>query len=227
MKLTVRCSPWMTLRQPSGRPASFRSLAMFIPPWGTTWEGLRMTVFPVARATGTDQSGHIKGKLNGMMVAVTPIGVRNECVSVSAERLGMKPPMARAESVHACSTISMPRAISPAVSALVLPCSLTMSFMISSWLSRMSSIKRIRILVRVESGVCDQLSKARFDEATAASISSGVELGIWETSSMVAGLRCSIQSEVFDSTYFPSMMFGTLAPSGMLKKVRASTRRPL
>ena len=72
----MNASPWMTLKTPSGRPASFHSSAMNIEAEGSFSLGLRMKALPQAMALAHIQSGTIAGKLNGVMPATTPSGWR-------------------------------------------------------------------------------------------------------------------------------------------------------
>ena len=75
---TATLSPWMTLKTPSGRPASFSNSAVRIDADGSFSEGLRMKVFPQAIAGAHIHMGTIAGKLNGVIPAATPSGWRIE-----------------------------------------------------------------------------------------------------------------------------------------------------
>jgi hypothetical protein len=78
MALTASLSPWITLKTPSGRPASLYSPARRRANDGSFSEGLRMKVLPQAIAMGDIHKGIIAGKLNGVMPAQTPSGWRME-----------------------------------------------------------------------------------------------------------------------------------------------------
>ena len=69
---TASLSPCTTLRTPSGRPASFHSAATALTADGSFSLGLMTTALPQAMATGTNHSGTMAGKLNGLMTATTP-----------------------------------------------------------------------------------------------------------------------------------------------------------
>ena len=61
---------------PSGRPASFASLASIIGGPGSISEGFITKVLPLVTATGNIQRGIMAGKLKGVMPAHTPSGWR-------------------------------------------------------------------------------------------------------------------------------------------------------
>ena len=68
----------MTLKTPSGSPASFKSCAIQIAADGFFSLGFRTTVFPAAIAIGKNHIGTIAGKLNGLMIPTTPTASRVE-----------------------------------------------------------------------------------------------------------------------------------------------------
>ena len=74
MRSTATLSPWMTLKTPSGRPASFRISAVRIEAEGSFSDGLSRNAFPHAIAGAHIHMGTITGKLNGVMPATTPSG---------------------------------------------------------------------------------------------------------------------------------------------------------
>ena len=78
---TASLSPLMTLKTPSGKPASFKSSANFIEQEGSFSEGLSTNVFPQAIAIGNIHMGTIAGKLNGVIPATTPRGWRIDQLS--------------------------------------------------------------------------------------------------------------------------------------------------
>src|SRR5438552_195118 len=49
---------------------------------GTSSDGLTTKVLPVARAYGMNQNGTMAGKLNGAIIANTPIGTRRTSASI-------------------------------------------------------------------------------------------------------------------------------------------------
>jgi hypothetical protein len=68
----------MTLKTPSGRPASLSSSAVNTEAEGSFSEGLSTKVFPQAIAGAHIHMGTIAGKLNGVIPATTPSGWRIE-----------------------------------------------------------------------------------------------------------------------------------------------------
>jgi hypothetical protein len=82
---TASLSPWTTLMTPSGRPASCQSLATALTADGSFSDGLMMTALPQAMAIGTNHSGTMAGKLNGLMTATTPSDWRIE-IDIDAGR---------------------------------------------------------------------------------------------------------------------------------------------
>src|SRR6478752_1161073 len=78
---TATLSPCTTLNTPAGSPASVHFAASQLAADGSFSLGLSTTAFPVAIAIGKNQHGTIAGKLNGLMIAATPSGWRNEYTS--------------------------------------------------------------------------------------------------------------------------------------------------
>ena len=91
-----------------------------------------MNALPHASATGAIHSGTITGKLNGVMPATTPSGMRIECESTPPETCGVFSPLSRCPSPQANSITSRPRVTSPRASASTLPCSRVISAASSS-----------------------------------------------------------------------------------------------
>ena len=88
---------------------------------GSCSDGLRMNALPQASATGAIHSGTMIGKLNGVMPATTPSGMRIECESTPPETCGVFSPLSRCPSPQANSITSRPRVTSPRASASTLP----------------------------------------------------------------------------------------------------------
>ena len=80
-------------------------------------------MLPQTIAIGNIHSGTIAGKLNGVMPATTPSGWRSVYASMSAPTFSVNSLFRSCGAPHAYSTISMPRASSPAASESTLPCS--------------------------------------------------------------------------------------------------------
>ena len=129
---TASLSPCTTEKTPSGSPASASSSASRIEAEGSCSDGLRMNALPHASATGAIHSGTIAGKLNGVMPATTPSGIRSECESTPPDTCGVISPLSRCPSPHANSTTSSARVTSPRASESTLPCSRVIRAAISS-----------------------------------------------------------------------------------------------
>ncbi len=114
----------MTLKTPSGRPASFIASAIQIAADGSFSLGFSTTVLPSAIAIGKNHIGTIAGKLNGLMMPTTPTGSCTEYTSTPVETFWLNSPFARCGMPQANSMTSRPRAISPSASEVTLPCSL-------------------------------------------------------------------------------------------------------
>lgn len=103
-----------------------------------------------------------------------------------------------------------PLRTSPSASTSVFPCSLVMFFARSDMLARIMCWSLSITCWRVRIDVWLQVLKARFEDSTAAFISSCVHFGTRVTTSLVAGSWSSIQSFVFESTNLPSMNIFTV-----------------
>src|SRR3954465_2192933 len=75
---TATLSPWITLKTPSGTPASFSSSAVKTDADGSFSDGFSTNVLPHASAGAHIHIGTIAGKLNGVIPATTPSGWRIE-----------------------------------------------------------------------------------------------------------------------------------------------------
>ena len=113
---TASLSPLTTLNTPSGRPASLSSVARISDADGSRSEGLRTKVFPQTIAIGNIHSGTIAGKLKGVMPATTPSGWRSVYASMPELTFSVNSLLRSCGAPHAYSTMSMPRASSPAAS---------------------------------------------------------------------------------------------------------------
>ena len=113
MASTASLSPCTTLNTPSGRPASASSSARRMLGEGSCSDGLRMKALPHASATGAIHSGTMTGKLNGVMPATTPSGIRMLCESTPVDTCGVFSPLSRWPRPQANSTTSSPRVTSP------------------------------------------------------------------------------------------------------------------
>ena len=76
IRSTATRSPLITLKTPSGSPASARSSATYSEADGSFSDGLRMKVLPHAMALANIHIGTMAGKLKGVMPATTPSGWR-------------------------------------------------------------------------------------------------------------------------------------------------------
>ena len=146
-------SPAMTLKRPSGRPASLYRRAMQSEAEGTREATLRMKALPVASAIGCIHMGTMTGKLKGAMPATTPTGWRSVWTSTPVDAWSVNSPLSAALIPHAKSTVSRPRAISPRASPWVFPPSRTMMPASSSWCSMMSWRNLNMTSTRLASGV--------------------------------------------------------------------------
>ena len=68
--------PIVRLRTPSGNPAALSASASRIASSGTALAGFHTTVLPYTRAGAIFQAGMAMGKLNGVITATTPTGLR-------------------------------------------------------------------------------------------------------------------------------------------------------
>ncbi len=124
---TASRSPLTTFSTPGGNPASAASPASHRAAEGSFSLGFSTNAFPQATATGNIHSGTIAGKLNGVIPATTPSGLRSEATSTPVDTSVDSSPFSCCGMPHASSTISRPRATSPSASAGTLPCSAVIS----------------------------------------------------------------------------------------------------
>ena len=184
---TATRSPCTTLNTPSGSPASASSSARRMPGEGSCSDGLRMKALPHASATGAIHSGTMIGKLNGVMPATTPSGIRMLCESTPPDTCGVFSPLSRWPRPQANSITSSPRVTSPRASSSTLPCSRVISAASSSLWEATSSRNANITWARRVSDVAPQPRAASVAAATARSTSSAVANGTRATTSPVAG----------------------------------------
>ena len=187
MASTASLSPWTTLNTPSGSPASASSSARRMPGEGSCSDGLRMKALPHASATGAIHSGTMTGKLNGVMPATTPSGIRMLCESTPVDTCGVFSPLSRCPRPQANSTTSSPRVTSPRASSSTLPCSRVISAASSSLWEATSSRKRNITWARLVSEAAPHSFAAFVAAWTARSTSPVVANGTRATISPVAG----------------------------------------
>ena len=202
---TASLSPWTTLNTPSGRPASFRSLAINKEADGSVGLGLRIKVLPQAIATGNIHIGTMTGKLNGVMPATTPKGWRMTQLSISVDTCSVYSPLSNSGMPVANSTISIPRVTSPWASVNTLPCSAVMIAASASRLALSKSRYLNKIRARRNGLVWPQLSKAACATATAASTSLRLANATRRATTPLAGLYTSAKR--------PSLGFTSLPPT--------------
>ena len=89
---TTSLSPFMTLKTPSGRPASKNNSANLIEQEGSFYDGFKIKVFPQAIATGNIHIGTIAGKLKGVIPAQTPRGCLRDQLSTSVPTFSVNSP---------------------------------------------------------------------------------------------------------------------------------------
>ena len=96
--------PVMTLSTPGGIPASAATSAIIMASSGVQGWGLRTTVQPAASAGATFTTFSMKGKLNGVMAATTPIGSRTRAPPL----IPVGAPVGRSFSTHGkeCSAMA-------------------------------------------------------------------------------------------------------------------------
>src|SRR5690242_13690988 len=73
---TASLSPWTTLNTPSGKPASCSNSASRSDSVGSRSDGFSTNELPQPIAIGNIHIGTIAGKLNGVIPAQTPTGMR-------------------------------------------------------------------------------------------------------------------------------------------------------
>ena len=172
---------------------------------GSCSDGLRMNVFPHAMANGRNQSGTMKGKLNGVMPAKTPIGWRSMSESIPRETSSRFAPCISDGMPVATSTHSSPRRTSPEASLIALPLSTVTSMASSSLASSRRYLKSKHTRARSTGGVERQAGKASRAARTASSTTDAPESGTWPSTSPLAGLVISIVSAPSASTQRPPM----------------------
>src|SRR5450759_5126039 len=185
---TASLSPWITVKTPSGRPASFHICARKSEAEGSFSLGFRMKALPQAMALAHIHRGTITGKLNGVMPATTPRGCRIEYTSTPVEACSENPPLSSCGTPAANSTFSSPRAISPAASDRTLPCSAVTMAASSSVRSRRSSRNANRTPDRLDRDASRQSFAAATAAATAALTSAVEARSTAPVCSPVAGL---------------------------------------
>ena len=122
---------------------------------GSCSDGLSTNVLPQASATGIIQSGHMIGKLNGVIPTQTPRGCLIVWESMPVPTSAECSPLSKCGMPVANSTTSSPRWTDPAASGRVLPCSSVMAAAISSVCCSSRSRKTMRIRAR-RSGVVER-----------------------------------------------------------------------
>ena len=105
---TTSLSPLITLKTPSGNPASFNNSANLIEHDGSFSDGFNTKVFPQAIAIGNIHIGTIAGKLNGVIPAQTPSGCLTDQLSISVPTFSVNSPFKTWGIPHANSTTSKP-----------------------------------------------------------------------------------------------------------------------
>ena len=186
---TASLSPLMTLKTPSGKPASFKSSANFIEQEGSFSEGLSTNVFPQAIAIGNIHMGTIAGKLKGVIPATTPRGWRIDQLSTLVPTFSENSPFNKCGIPQANSTTSNPRVSDPLASSKTFPCSATIIFVNSSEFFSINSLNLNITLALCKEGFIDQSPKAFFAISTALS-KSDFEANITSACcSPVAGLK--------------------------------------
>ncbi len=184
---TASLSPWTTEKAPSGSPASASSSASRSDGDGSCSDGLRMNALPQASAIGAIHSGTIAGKLNGVMPATTPSGIRSECESTPPDTPAVISPLSSCPSPQANSTTSSPRVTSPRASESTLPCSRVISAASSSRWSWISSRNANITCARRVSDAAPQTCAPAAAACTARSTSAALANGTRTTTSPVAG----------------------------------------
>ena len=114
---TASLSPFMTLKTPSGKPASLNSFASIIEQEGSFSEGLSTKVFPQAIAIGNIHIGTIAGKLNGVIPAQTPNGCLIDQLSTLDPTFSVNSPFNICGIPQAYSTTSNPLLSDPLASS--------------------------------------------------------------------------------------------------------------
>src|SRR5262249_1583838 len=93
-----RLPPTTTFSTPSGRPASSKMRACIKPPViGVSLDGLSTTSLPTARAGASERMVRLIGEFHGLMIAITPSGLRKTTLSSPEISVGRIWPITRAE----------------------------------------------------------------------------------------------------------------------------------
>ena len=201
--LTESWPPLTRLTTPGGSPTLSRTSKVSSLARGSCSDGLRMIGFPHAMANGKNHMGTMKGKLNGVIAAKTPIGWRIMSESIPRETSSRFAPCMSEGMPVATSTHSIPRRISPAASLAALP----LSFVTSSARSFLRSSRRYlnskQARARSSGGVARQPGNASRAARTARSTSAGPESGTSASTSPVAGLVTGSRSLASASVHAP------------------------
>jgi len=199
---TVSGPPFTSWTTPSGKPASSISSKSRSGTSGSCSLGLSTNALPVATAYGRNHNGIMPGKLNGVIAANTPSGLRTALSSIPGAAFRSVPPWLIDGMPQATSTFSIPRRSSPRASASVFPWSSTSVSARSSWCVSSSVFSRNNGWMRSSTGREDHDSNASAPRSTATSTSAGELNGTLAIVSSVAGFfdsRCSSPSGVVHS----------------------------
>src|SRR6185312_17002228 len=201
MALTISASPCTMLKTPSGRPASFRSIAMRPMLKGTFSDGFMIMQFPRAMAFGIVQFGTMVGKLKGTIDATTPNGTCSVRHSTPLLTSSVSP-VTSCGSEQANSVNSMHFSISATDSLMVLPFSSLPKAASSSLCSSSKYLYLKNTCTLSLMGVLLQVVKAALAASTACSRSVAVEQGssvknVPSTGDVIVNTRCdSIASKL-------------------------------
>ena len=147
----------------------------------------------------------MKGKLNGVIAAKTPIGCRIMSESIPRETSSRLEPCMSDGMPVATSTHSIPRPTSPVASVIVLPLSVVTSIASSFFASSSRYFRSKHARARTSGGVARHSGKAARAACTAASTWARVESGACPRTSPLAGFTTSIVSAPSASTQRPPM----------------------
>src|SRR2546425_293974 len=161
-------SPFTRLKTPFGKPERSTKSASVCRVQGTSSDGLTTNVLPVARAYGTNQNGTMAGKLNGAIMANTPIGTRRTSPSMPGATPTSASPCCSTGMPQAVSTFSSVRSTSARASGSDLPFSSVICRAIVSRWSRIIAASLNRGATRRSTGVAAQEGKAAPAAAIAA-----------------------------------------------------------
>ena len=170
---------------------------------GTCLEGLTTYVLPVARAYGMNQNGTMPGKLNGAIMANTPIGRRMTSPSMPGAAPTSFSPCCRTGMPQAVSTFSSVRSISARASVRDLPFSSVMLRASRSRFSRIIPARRNSGATLLSTGVEAHAGKAARAAAMAAFVSSALDRGTSAMLSPVLGFSTSSQRAPRGSYHSP------------------------